>query len=202
MSTTVLPQLREIESELAAQEESLSAKLQEVQDKLNGIRAVLPMFGEDGEPGSAESATQSTPSKSTQSKSTQKPAEPSVTETEEAEEVEETDATSTKAKPTKSKSKKKDGRAADWQKYTRPGVKNQSIPDAVKLILATQPEKEFKIAEVMEALFKEGMPKAQYLKARNRVSNVLSGGVRAGDWHRGDRSTYRMGNGLNRALTR
>ncbi|MGB7250901.1 MAG: hypothetical protein WBC73_18340, partial [Phormidesmis sp.] len=97
-----------------------------------------------------------------------------------------------KTTPKKATAKKKDGRAASWQKYTRPGVKNESIPDAVRLILETQPEKDFKIAEVMEALFQEDMPKAQYLKARNRVSNVLSGGVRAGDWHRGARSTYRM----------
>ncbi|PZO16162.1 MAG: hypothetical protein DCF25_12725 [Leptolyngbya foveolarum] len=208
MSTTVLPQLREIESELAAQEESLSARLQEVQDKLSGIRAVLPMFGEDSESETAEPAAKSTAkstaksaAKSTQ-KSTQKSAASSAKATKEktptatdatADDATADDATADDATQTKAKSKKKDGRAADWQKYTRPGVKNQSIPDAVKLILATQPEKEFKIAEVMEALFKEGMPKAQYLKARNRVSNVLSGGVRAGDWHRGDRSTYRMG---------
>ncbi|MEL7223986.1 MAG: hypothetical protein AAF810_08000 [Cyanobacteria bacterium P01_D01_bin.36] len=62
----------------------------------------------------------------------------------------------------------------------------------MKLILETQPENEFKIADVMTALFKEGMPKSQYLKARNRISNVLSGGVRAGDWHKGARGTYRM----------
>ena len=184
MSTTVLPQLREIESELAAQEESLSAQLQEIQSKLNGIRAVLPMFGEDGESAAAVSA----------------PSNVEVAAEEEEEEEEEeilepapskAKTTSTKAKAPRKTSKKKDGRAADWQKYTRPGVKNQSIPEAVKLILATQPDKEFKIAEVMDALFKD-MPKSQYLKARNRVSNVLSGGVRAGDWHRGDRSTYRM----------
>ena len=66
------------------------------------------------------------------------------------------------------------------------------MPDAVRLILETQPENEFKIADVMDALFEENMPKAQYLKARNRISNVLSGGVRAGDWHKGDRGTYRM----------
>ena len=87
---------------------------------------------------------------------------------------------------------KKDGRTASWQKYTRPGVKNESIPDAVRLILETQPENEFKIADVMTALFKEDMPKNQYLKARNRISNVLSGGVRAGDWFKGARGTYRM----------
>lgn len=92
----------------------------------------------------------------------------------------------------KTAAKKTDGRAASWQKYTRPGVKNESIPDAVQVILETQPKNEFKIADVMQALFKEDMPRAQYLKARNRISNVLSGGVRAGDWYKGDRGTYRM----------
>ncbi|MGD1863143.1 MAG: hypothetical protein ACFB0D_01180 [Phormidesmis sp.] len=87
---------------------------------------------------------------------------------------------------------KKDGRTASWQKYTRPGVKNESIPDAVRLILETQPENEFKIADVMTALFKEDMPKNQYWKARKRISNVLAGGVRAGDWFKGARGTYRM----------
>ena len=47
MSTTVLPQLEEIASQLATQEESLTAQLEAVQSKLKGIRAVLPMFDED-----------------------------------------------------------------------------------------------------------------------------------------------------------
>ena len=188
MTTTVLPQLQEIESELAAQEESLSAQLAAVQKKLSGIRAVLPMFEQASSAsirdaaGDGSSITTTLPEKADVASSEQEP------DTLNSSAKASKPAAKTKAKTTK----KKDGRAADWQKYMRPGVKNQSIPDAVKLVLATQPEKGFKIAEVMEALFKEAMPKAQYLKARNRVSNVLSGGVRAGDWHRGDHSTYRM----------
>ena len=208
MSTTVLPQLEEIASALATQEEDLTAQLNAVQEKLKGIRAVLPMF--DGEtttattsataavtPDKAESEAPELPKKTTKAttrktatkKTTAKKAAPEKA----AAEKTATTKTATKAKSSKASSKKPDGRAADWQKYARPGVKNQSIPDAVKLVLATQPKKDFKIAEVMEALFQEKMPKAQYLKARNRVSNVLSGGVRAGDWQRGERSTYRMG---------
>lgn len=100
--------------------------------------------------------------------------------------------TTAKETTTQKATAKKDGRAASWQKYTRPGVKNESIPDAVKLILETQPENDFKIVDVMTALFTEEIPKSQYLKARNRISNVLSGGVRAGDWYKGERGTYRM----------
>ena len=47
MTQTVLPQLKEIASDLVAQEESLVAQLEEVREKLNGVRAVLPLFGED-----------------------------------------------------------------------------------------------------------------------------------------------------------
>ena len=207
MSTNALPQLEEIASALAAQEEDLTAQLKAVQEKLSGIRAVLPMFNGEtttaATPPTASATAAVTPdkaesdtpelSKKTTKATTQKTADKKTTAKKAAPEKAATTKTATKAKSSKASSKKPDGRAADWQKYARPGVKNQSIPDAVKLVLATQPEKNFKIAEVMEALFKEEMPKAQYLKARNRVSNVLSGGVRAGDWHRGERSTYRMG---------
>ncbi len=187
MSTTVLPQLREIESDLVTQEEILTARLEELREQLRGVRAVMPMFEDAAAPTveapapAAEESVETAPSA----------AIPSVEEPtpEEAEKP----APKAKAKRKQTTSKKKaDGRTASWQKYTRPGVKNESIPDAVKLILETQPKKDFKIAEVMDALFQEGMPKAQYLKARNRISNVLSGGVRAGDWHRGEKSTYRL----------
>lgn len=188
MSTTVLPQLEEIASQLATQEETLIAQLEVVQSKLKGIRAVLPMFGEEAvSPASSEPETSSSDTDKDSLQEVKKSSSTAATKTKTTAKK-----SATKAKSPKTKTQKKDGRAADWQKYARPGVKNQSIPDAVKLVLATQPDKGFKIAEVMEALFKDEMPKTQYLKARNRVSNVLSGGVRAGDWSRGERSTYRM----------
>jgi hypothetical protein len=181
MSQTVLPQLEVIEADLASQESQLSAQLEELREKLNGVRAVIPLFSgaSGGVSVSAQKAAAvpiTNPVK--QSASAKRGPKPATTKS---------------GKVVQKKATKKlDGRAADWQKYTRPGVKNQSIPDAVKLILETQPNKEFKIAEVMQALFVDNIPKGQYLKARNRISNVLSGGVRVGDWHRGDRSTYRL----------
>ena len=188
MSTTVLPQLREIESDLVTQEATLTARLEELREQLRGVRAVMPMFE-----GTATSTVEAPAPATEEAVETAPPAAvPSVEEP--APEEAEQPAPKAKAKRKQATSKKKnaDGRTASWQKYTRPGVKNESIPDAVKLILETQPKKDFKIAEVMDALFQEGMPKAQYLKARNRISNVLSGGVRAGDWHRGEKSTYRL----------
>ena len=187
MSTTVLPQLQAIESDLMTQEEVLTARLEELREQLRGVRAVMPMFE-----GDAASTVEAPAPAIEEAVEASFPATASLVEEPAPEEADQP-APKAKAKRKQATSKKRtDGRAASWQKYTRPGVKNESIPDAVRLILETQPEKDFKIAEVMDALFQEGMPKAQYLKARNRISNVLSGGVRAGDWHRGERSTYRL----------
>ena len=185
MAQTVLPQLQEISEDLLAQEESLTAQLAEVQEKLRGVRAILPLFGENSSsteesddeyddepeaPAEIEAPAKETSSAKTEKKAEKKPKAPSSAKV----------------------SKKKDGRAASWQKYTRPGVKETSIPEAVRLVLETQPDKSFKIAEVMDALFNDSMPKSQHLKARNRISNVLSGGVRSGEWYKGDRGTYRL----------
>lgn len=190
MNTAALPKLEELISDLDRQEEAVSDQLDAVRAKLDAVRAVLPLFEEGAGTSKSSSKSSTALSKKPTASSASKTTERGTTRGTAKKAASSTESAVKKAAG-KAK-KKKDGRAASWQKYTRPGVKNQSIPDAVKLILSTQPDKEFKIAEVMAALFKDNMPKAQYLKARNRVSNVLSGGVRAGDWHRGGRSTYRM----------
>ncbi len=192
MEKTVLNQLQSVEAELALQESQLGEQLATVQEKLSGIRAVLPMFS-----GAEDSAHGSIAPKVVKTADGLVATAPTV----DAVAAKEPKTTKPKATQKKSAVKKSaaktDGRTASWQKYTRPGVKNDSMPDAVRLILATQPENEFKIVEVMAALFKEEMPRAQYLKARNRISNVLSGGVRAGNWYKGqqERGTYRMTKG-------
>ncbi len=195
MNQTVLPQLQTIEAELASQESQLTAQLASVQQKLSGIRAVMPMFSETADnaarPVAEELAVPATPEpiEAIETEATEV-TEPKKTAQKKATAQKKTAVEKASAK--EASTEKTDGRTATWQMYTRPGVRNESIPDAVRLILATQPENDFKIVDVMEALFQAEMPESQYLKARNRISNVLSGGVRAGDWHKGDRGTYRM----------
>jgi len=208
MAKAALPQLQEIESVLAAQETSMSKELSAIQEKLKGIRIVMSMFdgsSAEGIPNLDASTLNSVGSLSSTASEAEASSLEEPEDSEESEEFEEstdvddseTVKTAVKKRTEKAESKqrkkvKKDGRAATWQKYTRTGVKQNSIPEAVRLVLETQPDKSFKIIEIMEALFEEGMPKAQYLKARNRISNVLSGGVRDGEWHRGERSSYRL----------
>lgn len=184
MTATVLPQLEEIISDITAQEASLEAQLAEVQAKLQAVRAVLPLF-DGASPAESASTTAKTAAKTATKTAPKPPAKAKASKS----------ATATKPKAekkAKTTKAKKDGRTASWQKYTRDGVGDQPMPEAVRIILATQPSKDFKIAEVMSSLFSDEMPKNQYLKARNRVSNILSGGVRSGDWYKGERGSYRL----------
>jgi hypothetical protein len=190
MSTHVLPQLQTIEAELVAQESQLNAQLAALREKLSGIRTVMPMFTGTANAVTSESQPPAPAVAAPVASKAPAPAETKETKPKKTAQKKATVQKKTSAKT--APAKKLDGRTATWQKYTRPGVKNESIPDAVKLILSTQPKKNFKIVDVMTALFQENMPKAQNLKARNRISNVLSGGVRAGDWYKGEWGTYRM----------
>lgn len=177
MVQTVLPQLQEVITDLEAQESTLTQQLEEIRSKREALEAVLPMFGDDSTAVAEPTEEAGVPAVIATKKVAKKPAA----------------AKTAKKKTAKaSKTKKKDGRAASWQKYALPGVKDRPMPESVQIILATKPDDDFKIAEVMSALFKEGMPKAQYLKARNRISNILSGGVRDGEWFKGDRGAYRL----------
>ena len=163
MSDNAKSQLENILSELEAKEAELSQQLEDVSKQKEALRQVIGMFGESN----IDTLPASTPA-SKSKKDNSKPADtPKKT----------TSKKKTVAKK-KSSQKKKDGRTADWQKYALPGVKDQPMPESVKLVLSTQPDKDFKIAEVMSSLFKENMPKSQYLKD--------------GEWHKGNRGAYRL----------
>jgi hypothetical protein len=86
--------------------------------------------------------------------------------------------------------KKKDGRAADWQKHVQADYLEAALPEAVSIVLRSQPSEIFTIADVMSSIFTEDMPRASYLKARNRISNILSAGARDGTWYRGRNGRY------------
>ncbi|EDX82505.1 hypothetical protein S7335_1209 [Synechococcus sp. PCC 7335] len=177
MPTNVLPKLKSASSDLENEVAAIEQQLSIVREKRKAILSVIDMF--DASPAATEAKDDL---------SDEETASPTVEEPEEKTEKATSAKKATKAKSTK---RKKDGRTGNWQKYLLPAMKGYSLPDAVQLVLEQEPKKDFKIAEVMSALFKETMPKSQYLRARNRVSNILSAGARNGDWQRGDRSSYR-----------
>ncbi len=234
MSTSVLPQLLEVDSELSAQATALKAQLTELQEKRRGIQTVIAMF-ESGHPpdvkdivavtGSGEkldhleeSATK--PAKKTTAKKTAaKKTTPKKT-AKTAKKTAKTIGKTTKAKrgrPAKAKvadtavtaiettqadsatdtaaseqplAGKRSGKTAKWQRYVQESYRKAPLPDVIGGVLQAQPSTVFKIADVMNAVFQEDMPKNHFLTARNRVSNILSAGAREGSWYRGRGGTY------------
>ncbi|KPQ37473.1 MAG: Nucleopolyhedrovirus P10 protein [Phormidesmis priestleyi Ana] len=222
MSTSVLPQLLEVDSELSAQASALQAQLNELQEKRKGIQTVIDMFESKGGSELAEIAAvtvpvvatkpavktapkKATPAKSakevkapkaaTKAKTVKAPKEGTVAKVKASRgrpakvKTKATKAAVTSPKKT-AESKRSGGRTANWQRYVQDSYSKAPLPDVIVGVLQAQPNHIFKIADVMSVVFKEDMPENQFLKARNRVSNILSAGAREGDWYRGRGGTY------------
>lgn len=190
MSDPVLSQLVSVESDLAQQVDSLESQLAQIQSQREGLRTVIEMF-ESGDGGGA-SADESKTSKASSS-TARKPGRPpgsKTTKTTAKKKPGRKPKSSSDSAKTSSTGKKKDGRAADWQKYVQPEYRESALPEAVSSVLRSAPSEVFKIADVMSSIFIEDVPRDQFLKARNRISNILSAGARDGSWYRGRNGRY------------
>lgn len=247
MSTSVLPQLLEVDSELSTQAAALSAQLSQLQEKRKGIQTVIAMFESgmnidaadiaaaasvDAPVDSADakqsaktaaktaaktSAKTSAKTLAKATKSTEKTATNSPKTAAKASKVKVAKSRASKAKATpvakvkatrtrtaspkadaaksnetstSTETTKRSGRTANWQRFVKDAYSKAPLPNVIVGVLQAQPNNIFKIADVMSAVFKEDMPKSQFLKARNRVSNILSAGARDGGWYRGKNGTY------------
>ncbi|MEM8807712.1 MAG: hypothetical protein AAGF01_16965 [Cyanobacteria bacterium P01_G01_bin.38] len=219
MSDAVLSQLVEAEAQLASQETQLIAQISAIQGQRQGLQTVIDMFQSPANSNGAtlslealdevvtvaKTATKTTPKKTTRKAKTPTQAKKTTTKRATKAPAAKAKATATKTKTAATKTlkektprkapaarKAKPGKAPNWQRYVQEPFRKSALPDVVANILNAQPEQVFKIAEIMEAIFKSDMPKATFLKARNRVSNILSAGARNGDWGRGRGGTYSM----------
>ncbi|MBE9077350.1 hypothetical protein IQ241_08580 [Romeria aff. gracilis LEGE 07310] len=203
MSNPTLSTLKAVEAELLEREMSLAAQQAELQRRLNALRSVMPMF-QDIAVGAESLPAEPLPAEPL-------PAEPiESTDADEAESsaatapnLEKAELNSVKAESNQAKAQKrkkagrvkKDGRTADWQSYLREGAAEKPLQEAVLFFLQTQPEAPFSVADVMTALFRTvEMPRGQYLKARNRISNILSIGTRDQNWYRVKTGVYSLSN--------
>ncbi|MEL6937639.1 MAG: hypothetical protein AAFO84_00435 [Cyanobacteria bacterium J06598_1] len=229
MSTSVLPQLVAVDSELSEQAIALEAQLNELQEKRKGIQTVIAMFESGSTPDTAAftaAVSATSPAKSTAKKATKTAAKTATKRTAKtatkakatkaaaktaakatktaAKSTKTTKAKATRGRPAKAKAAepaavkekksvaKRSGRTANWQRYVQENYRKSPLPDVIVGVLQAQPTNVFKIADVMNAVFKEDMPKNHFLKARNRISNILSAGARDGVWYRGRGGTYSM----------
>lgn len=215
MATNVLDQLKEVESQLASQIEELTDQLSATEKQREGLKTVINMFQSNGSSnGVAASVTEiltSAVASVTESEEEEEAEEvpapvkkpgkrrgrkPSAKTATKAKATSKTKATKAKAaeEPPAAKTTRKPrgGKSPNWQRYVQDPFRKTPLPDVVANILKAQPDESFKIAEVMEAIFKNDMPKATFLKARNRVSNILSAGARTNEWYRGRGGKYSM----------
>ncbi|MEO0455398.1 MAG: hypothetical protein AAF152_02280 [Cyanobacteria bacterium P01_A01_bin.114] len=184
---SVQPQLAEAEQQLAAQEAALVQQLEDIREKRQGLQTVIDLF--DGQ--SSLSIVDATVETSAADETAAAVAEAESKSPARATKAAQNTQTKSKKGTEKLKTKKKvDGRAADWQRYIRDEYRDAPLPEVVESILKAMKDSRFKIAEVMAAIFVDDMPKTQFLKARNRISNILSGGARNGSWYRGRGGTY------------
>lgn len=223
MSTSVLPQLLAVDSELSEQAIALEAQLNELQAKRQGIQTVISMFESGAAPDAVDlsavaAITKKAPAKKataakttkaatrtatkrqskTVSKAAKAPAKKAAAKTKAATKTKAKRGRPAKAKPAETtvtkekKTTKRSGRTANWQRYVQENYRKSPLPDVIVGVLQAQPTNVFKIADVMNVVFKEDMPKNHFLKARNRISNILSAGARDGVWYRGRGGTYSM----------
>ncbi|MEL7352565.1 MAG: hypothetical protein AAF171_20330 [Cyanobacteria bacterium P01_A01_bin.116] len=190
MSDPVLSQLVSVEDDLAQQAELLETKLTQLREQRQGLQTVIDMFQGSGSKPPAAATKRKAPgrkpaAKTTKAKTTQTKASKTKTAAKSK-----TAATKTKTSKKTGRLKKKDGRAANWQKYVQSTYRDAALPEAVSSVLRAQPSEIFTIADVMSSIFKEDMPRTSFLKARNRISNILSAGARDGTWYRGRNGRY------------
>jgi len=196
MTDRVLSQLVTVESELTEQIEHLEAQLNQLQIKRQELLSVIDMFDSDAVGKHANQSASQQPVSSEAQTPDEEPQKQQASAPDKADSTDKSNSTA-KTKPGRqsaqksgSTKKKKDGRAAVWQKYVQSQYKNLALPEAVSSVLRSHPSEIFKIADVMSSIFKESMPQTYYLKARNRISNILSAGARDGTWYRGRNGRY------------
>lgn len=206
MSDPVLSQLVSVETDLAQQVETLETQLSQLQEQRQGLRTVINMFqASDGEEAVVSTPDLVEPIAEAPAPEASIAADPAPEESEPA--VKKTAKTAVKAKPgrkpkadkTSTPRKKKDGRAANWQKYVQTEYRDAALPEAVSSVLRSQPSEVFTIADVMSSIFSEDMPRTSFLKARNRISNILSAGARDGTWYRGRNGRYSQSESVTKA---
>ena len=101
---------------------------------------------------------------------------------------------SAKSVPTK----KTSSELETWQQYLRDEFSNATLSQAVSEVMQQHSGQVLEIAAIVDAIFVDEIPQGVRTKARERVSNVLSVGVKKEKWYRGEAGSYSMSKGAIR----
>lgn len=203
-----IAKLLEVDTELATQEAQLSAQLLSIQEKRRSLKTVIDLFAP------TDTATTTPIATPAQTPVATEQAEPiaqdvltlleqpktDTTAESEAQAVPDTpkrqaknnSAPTSKKQSAKSPPKKTSEQLETWNQYLRDEFNNATLSQAVSEVMQRQPEQVLKIAAIVDAIFVDEIPQGVRSKARERVSNVLSVGVKKGKWYRGEAGSYSM----------
>jgi hypothetical protein len=92
-------------------------------------------------------------------------------------------------KPQPSKAVKQ---APGWQQYLREDFRNSSLPQAISSVIHSQPERNWEIPAVVDAIFIEEIPVEVKKKVRLQITNLLAQGARENKWYRGQQGSYTL----------
>jgi CRISPR/Cas system-associated endonuclease/helicase Cas3 len=210
----MLAKLLEVDSQLAAQETELSAKLQDIQDKRRSLKTVISMFTLADTP----IATATVAEKPAQTPTVETGSEPEpMTEDLATLELETSQTTASaesnnkvvpenqpqKAKNFSSSASRKQTKKStqamktarkteNWQDYLREEFSQTTLPEAVSKVLQRQSEQVLEIPAIVDAIFMDDIPPAARIKGRRQITNILSEGARKSKWYRGQPGGYTM----------
>ena len=210
-----LAKLIEVDSELAVQEAGLLSQLESAQEKRRSLRTVISLFTEADTPAIAptdETAQESLPESAKEpepiSEDLSAPAletsiEPATAEEADAvPDVESNEASEAKRKTRPSIKRNKNTKVthppkgnkktSGWQDYVREEFGDASLSEAVSSVLHRQADAVWEIPTIIDIIFVEELPQEVGNRARRRVTNILSEGVRKKEWYRGQLGYYSM----------
>lgn len=209
-SNSTVTKLLEVDAELATQEVELSTQLKSIQEKRHSLRTVINLFAPidtatatptatQAQKSGAEAEVESTAldvaiSELDDSKTdTNTDAETLVVPDTQKRQAKKNQSPTSSKQSTKSLPKKKTSKELEsWQQYVRDEFSNASLSEAVSEVMQQQSEQILEIATILDAIFVDEIPPEVRSKARERVSHVLSVGVKKEKWYRGEPGSYSM----------
>lgn len=191
-SDPTLTKLLEVDSDLATQETQLTEQLEALQQKRKGLQTVIGIFA----PGSETAVSNTALPKVDHQNGSVAAAVKSVVEATEAPETKlkrgkKMSSLSDKTKQKKTQTRAKGSRKTEnWQQYMKREFGQASLPEAVSRVLQSHPKEALETPTIVNAIFTDKMPLELRNQARDRVSNVLSVGLKDNKWYRGKKGCY------------
>ncbi|MGF1536948.1 MAG: hypothetical protein ACFB4J_10760 [Elainellaceae cyanobacterium] len=88
---------------------------------------------------------------------------------------------------------------APWQFHVRAEYQDISLPKAVRNVLQESPDEVVEISDIIARIFVSDIPEEAHASARDRLSNVLSVGLKKAHWYRGKTGHYSISEAVAKA---